>query len=86
MSVRSARRHEKVLGALVVCQSSCMLACRAVVSVWGSKVLGNRLWRCESGAALLEQALLICLITLALLGVVIAIASWANGMWDSFLR
>jgi Flp pilus assembly pilin Flp len=53
----------------------------------GSKALGNRLGSDERGAALIEQALLIfCLITLTVLGFVIAVSSWANGAWDQILR
>jgi Flp pilus assembly pilin Flp len=48
--------------------------------------LGNRLSRDERGAALIEQALLICLITLTVLGFVIAVVSWANGVCDQILR
>jgi Flp pilus assembly pilin Flp len=49
--------------------------------------LGNRLGSDERGAALIEQALLIfCLITLTVLGFVIAVSSWANGAWDQILR
>jgi Flp pilus assembly pilin Flp len=40
----------------------------------------------KRGAALIEQALLICLITLTVLGFVIAVGGWATGVWDQILR
>jgi Flp pilus assembly pilin Flp len=57
----------------------------SIVSV-GLEVLGSRLSRDERGAALIEQALLICLITLTVLGFVIAVGGWATGVWDQILR
>jgi pilus assembly protein Flp/PilA len=49
------------------------------------RVLPRRLWRDRSGAALIEYALLIGLVTLTVLGAVIATGSWAHGMWVNFL-
>jgi len=48
-------------------------------------VIARRLWRDRRGAALIEYALLIGLITLTVLGAVIATGSWARGMWANFL-
>ena len=45
----------------------------------------NHLWRDRRGASLIEYALLISLVTLAVLGLVIAVGSWASGMWAGFL-
>ena len=49
------------------------------------RVIARRLWRDRRGAALIEYALLIGLITLTVLGAVIATGSWAHGMWGNFL-
>jgi pilus assembly protein Flp/PilA len=49
------------------------------------RVIAWRLWRDRRGAALIEHTLLIGLITLTVLGAVIATGSWANGMWVNFL-
>ena len=49
------------------------------------RVLARRLWRDRGGAALIEYTLLIGLITLSVLGTVIAAGSWANGSWVNFL-
>jgi Flp pilus assembly pilin Flp len=49
------------------------------------RVIAWRLWRDRRGAALIENALLIGLITLTVLGAVIAIGSWAHGIWVNFL-
>ena len=49
------------------------------------RVIARRLWRDRRGAALIEYALLIGLITLTVLGAVIATGSWAPGMWVNFL-
>jgi len=48
-------------------------------------MIARRLWREQRGAALIDYALLIGLITLTVLGAVIAIGSWAHGMWVNFL-
>jgi Flp pilus assembly pilin Flp len=48
--------------------------------------LDKRLWRDERGASLIEYALLIGLVTLTVLGCIIAVGGWANGMWDAILR
>ena len=48
-------------------------------------VIARRLWRNRRGAALIEYTLLIGLITLTVLGAVIAAGSWANGIWVNFL-
>jgi pilus assembly protein Flp/PilA len=45
----------------------------------------RRLWRDRRGAALIEYTLLIGLITLTIMGAVIATGSWAPGMWVNFL-
>ena len=49
------------------------------------RVIARRLWRDRGGAALIEYTLLIGLITLTVLGTVIAAGSWANGIWVNFL-
>ena len=49
------------------------------------RVIAWRLWRDRRGAALTDYTLLIGLITLTVLGAVIAAGSWANGMWVNFL-
>ena len=49
------------------------------------RVLARRLWRDRGGAALIEYTLLIGLITVTVLGTVIAAGSWANGIWVNFL-
>ena len=49
------------------------------------RVIAQRLWRDRRGAALIDYVLLIGLITLAVLGAVIATGSWAHGMWVNFL-
>ena len=48
-------------------------------------MIARRLWREQRGAALIDYALLIGLITLTVLGAVIAIGSWANGIWVNLL-
>jgi pilus assembly protein Flp/PilA len=48
--------------------------------------LDNHLWHDKRGAALIEYAVLIAVVTLAVLGAVVAIGSWVNGMWDQILR
>jgi len=48
--------------------------------------LDKRLWRDERGASLIEYALLVGLVTLIVLGFIIAIGSWVNGMWEQILR
>jgi pilus assembly protein Flp/PilA len=52
---------------------------------WAVRVIAWRLWRDRRGASLIDYTLLIGLITLTVLGAVIAIGSWANGMWVNFL-
>ena len=47
--------------------------------------MAQRLWRDRRGAALIEYALLIGLVTLTVLGAVVATGSWAHGMWGNFL-
>jgi pilus assembly protein Flp/PilA len=54
-------------------------------SVGCARVIAQRLWRDQRGAALIEYVLLIGLITLAVLGAVIAAGTWAHGMWVNFL-
>jgi pilus assembly protein Flp/PilA len=49
------------------------------------RVIARRLWRDQRGAALIEYTLLIGLVTLTVLGAVIAAGSWANGYWGNFL-
>ena len=49
------------------------------------RVIARHLWRDRRGAALIEYTLLIGLITLTVLGAVIAAGSWANGIWANFL-
>lgn len=49
------------------------------------RVIAWRLWRDRRGAALIDYTLLIGLITLAVLGAVIATASWAHSVWVNFL-
>ena len=49
------------------------------------RVIARHLWRDRGGAALIEYTLLIGLITLTVLGTVIAAGSWANGIWVNFL-
>jgi Flp pilus assembly pilin Flp len=49
------------------------------------RVIARRLWRDRRGAALIEYALLIGLVTLTVLGAVIATGSWAHGVWVNFL-
>jgi pilus assembly protein Flp/PilA len=48
--------------------------------------LEKRFWCDERGASLIEYALLVGLITLILLGLIIAVGGWANGMWATILR
>jgi Flp pilus assembly pilin Flp len=48
-------------------------------------MIARRLWREQRGAALIDYALLIGLITLTVLGAVSATGSWAHGMWVNFL-
>ena len=50
----------------------------------GLTALRNRLWRDQRGAALIEYALLIGLVTLTVLPLIIAVGSWASSMWDNF--
>ena len=49
------------------------------------RVMARRLWRDRRGAALIEYALLIGLVTLTVLGAVIAAGSWAHGVWVNFV-
>ena len=49
------------------------------------RVIAWRLWRDRRGSFLIDYTLLIGLITLTVLGAVIAIGSWAHGMWVNFL-
>ena len=49
------------------------------------RLIARRLWRDRRGAALIDYTLLIGLITLTVLGVVIAAGSWANGIWVNFI-
>jgi Flp pilus assembly pilin Flp len=63
-----------------------MLQLKVGMWVWGPKVLRNRLSRDQRGASLIEYVLLISLITLIVLGFIIAIGGWANDMWRPILR
>ena len=49
------------------------------------RAMAWRLWRDRRGAALIDYTLLIGLITLTVLGAVIAAGSWAHGVWVNFL-
>jgi Flp pilus assembly pilin Flp len=49
------------------------------------RVIAQRLWRDQRGAALIEYVLLIGLITLTIFGALIAAGTWAHGMWVNFL-
>ena len=56
-----------------------------VIRVVVVRVIARHLCRDRGGAALIEYTLLIGLITLTVLGTVIAAGSWANGIWGNFL-
>jgi len=47
--------------------------------------LASHIWRDRRGANLIEYALLIGLVTLMILGLIIAVANWANGLWANFV-
>jgi Flp pilus assembly pilin Flp len=50
----------------------------------GSKGLVSRIWRDLRGASVIEYALLIGLIILMVLGLIIAVGKWTNGLWANF--
>ena len=52
----------------------------------GFERLANRIWRNRHGASLIEYALLIGLVTLIVLGFIIAVGSWVNGIWGPIFR
>jgi Flp pilus assembly pilin Flp len=54
--------------------------------VWGLNDLRNRLSRDRRGAALIEYALLISLVTLTGLGFIVAVGSRVNAFWAAILR
>ena len=49
------------------------------------RMIARRLWRDRRGAALIDYALLIGLVTLTVFGAVSAIGSWVHGIWLNFL-
>ena len=63
-----------------------MLQLKVGMWVWGPKVLHNCLSRDQRGASLIEYVLLISLLTLIVLGFIVAIGGWANNMWGPILR
>jgi Flp pilus assembly pilin Flp len=48
--------------------------------VYVVRMIAQHLWRDRRGAALIEYALLVGLVTLTVLGAVISTGSWAHGM------
>ena len=50
----------------------------------GSKGLADRIWRELRGASVIEYALLIGIVILMVLGLIIAVGKWANGLWANF--
>ena len=49
------------------------------------RVIAWRLWLDQRGASLIDYTLLVGVISLTILGAVIAIGSWASGIWVNFL-
>ena len=48
--------------------------------------MANRIWRDLRGASVNVYALLIGLVILMVLGLIIAVGEWVNGMWANFAR
>jgi Flp pilus assembly pilin Flp len=47
--------------------------------------LANRIWRDLRGASVIEYALLIALVSLIILGLIVAVGKWVNGLWANFV-
>jgi pilus assembly protein Flp/PilA len=51
--------------------------------VFGTKNLVRRLAKDEHGAALIEYTVIIGILIVAVLGLVIAVGNWVNGIWTT---